>query len=46
MFINPTSPDAPPEIRDAQAAAQANGLKIKLLNATTVAVSCFPSGLA
>jgi len=36
MFINPTSPDAPPEIRDAQAAAQANGLKIKLLNATTV----------
>jgi len=35
MLVNPTSPDAPPEIRDAEAAAQANGLQIKLLNATT-----------
>jgi putative tryptophan/tyrosine transport system substrate-binding protein len=35
MLINPTSPDAAPEIRDAEAAAQANRLQIKLLNATT-----------
>jgi len=35
MLANPTGPDAPPEIRDAQAAAQANGIQIKLLNATT-----------
>ena len=30
------SPDAPPEIRDMQAAAQANGFKITLLNASTL----------
>ena len=36
MLVNPTSPDAAPEIRDVQAAAQANGLSIKLLNASTV----------
>jgi len=30
----PTSPDAVPEIRDAEAAAQANGLQIKMLNAS------------
>ncbi|SIO30890.1 putative ABC transport system substrate-binding protein [Bradyrhizobium erythrophlei] len=35
MLINPASPEAPPEIRDAEAAAQANGVQIKLLNATT-----------
>jgi putative tryptophan/tyrosine transport system substrate-binding protein len=36
MLVNPISPDAVPEIRDVQAAAQANGLLIKLLNASTV----------
>ena len=36
MLVNPISPDAVPEIRDVQAAAQANGLSIKLLNASTV----------
>jgi putative ABC transport system substrate-binding protein len=35
MLVNPLSPDAPPEIRDVQAAAQANGFKITLLNAST-----------
>jgi putative ABC transport system substrate-binding protein len=35
MLVNPTSPDAPPEIRDAEAATQANGLQIKLLSAAT-----------
>lgn len=35
MLVNPLSPDAPPEIRDVQAAAQANGFKIMLLNAST-----------
>jgi putative ABC transport system substrate-binding protein len=35
MLVNPTSPDAAPEIRDVQAAAQANGLQIKMLNAST-----------
>jgi len=35
MLVNPTSPDTAPEIRDAEAAAQANGLRIKLLSATT-----------
>jgi ABC-type uncharacterized transport system substrate-binding protein len=35
MLVNPTSPDAVPEIRDAEAAAQANRLKIKMLNAST-----------
>jgi ABC-type uncharacterized transport system substrate-binding protein len=36
MLVNPISPDAAPEIRDVQAAAQANGLAIKLQNASTV----------
>ena len=36
MLVNPLSPDAPPEIRDVQVAAQTNGLKIRLLNASTV----------
>jgi putative ABC transport system substrate-binding protein len=35
MLVNPLSPDAPPEIRDVQTAAQANGFKITLLNAST-----------
>ena len=35
MLVNPTGPDAAPEIRDAEAAAQANGMQIKLLNAIT-----------
>jgi putative ABC transport system substrate-binding protein len=35
MLVNPLSPDAPPEIRDVQAAAQANGFKITLLSAST-----------
>src|SRR5262245_24918428 len=35
MLVNPISPDAAPEIRDTEAAAQANGLSIKLLNAST-----------
>jgi putative ABC transport system substrate-binding protein len=34
MLVNPTGPDAVPEIRDAEAAAQANGLQIKMLNAS------------
>ena len=36
LLVNPLSPDAPPEIRDIQAAAQANGFKITLLNASTL----------
>jgi putative ABC transport system substrate-binding protein len=36
MLVNPTSPDAVPEIRDVQTAAQANGLQIKMLSASTV----------
>lgn len=36
MLVNPISPDAPPEIRDVQAAAQANGLTIQLQSASTV----------
>jgi putative ABC transport system substrate-binding protein len=35
MLVNPTSPDAVPEIRDAQAAALATGLQITMLNAST-----------
>jgi putative tryptophan/tyrosine transport system substrate-binding protein len=35
MLANPTGPDAVPEIREVQAAAQANGMQIKLLNAST-----------
>jgi putative ABC transport system substrate-binding protein len=37
LLVNPTSPDAPPEIRDVQAAAQANGLQLRLINASTPA---------
>jgi ABC-type uncharacterized transport system substrate-binding protein len=37
MVVNPFSPDAPPEIRDVQAAARANGLQLSLLNASTAA---------
>jgi putative tryptophan/tyrosine transport system substrate-binding protein len=35
MLANPVSPDAVPEIRDAQAAARANGLELKMHNAST-----------
>jgi putative tryptophan/tyrosine transport system substrate-binding protein len=35
MLANPLSPDAPPEIREVQAAAQANGLQLRMLNAST-----------
>jgi putative tryptophan/tyrosine transport system substrate-binding protein len=35
MLVNPHSPDSPPEIRDVQAAASANGLQLRLLNAST-----------
>jgi len=37
MIINPNTPDAVPEIRDVQAAAQANGFRITTVNATTAA---------
>jgi putative ABC transport system substrate-binding protein len=35
MLANPFSPDAIPEIRDVQATARANGLEVKLYNAST-----------
>ena len=35
MLVNPHSPDSPPEIRDVQAAATANGLQLRLLHAST-----------
>jgi putative tryptophan/tyrosine transport system substrate-binding protein len=35
LVVNPFSPDAAPEIRDVQAAAQANGLQVRLFNAST-----------
>jgi putative ABC transport system substrate-binding protein len=35
MLVNPDSPDALPEIRDVQAAAQANNLQLRLINAKT-----------
>src|SRR5262245_1217036 len=35
ILHNPTSPDAVPEIRDVQAAAQAMGLELRIFNATT-----------
>jgi putative ABC transport system substrate-binding protein len=35
ILHNPTSPDAVPEIRDVQAAAQAMGIELRILNATT-----------
>jgi putative ABC transport system substrate-binding protein len=37
MLANPVSPDAVPEIRDVQIAAQANGLELKMYNASTPA---------
>jgi putative ABC transport system substrate-binding protein len=37
MLVNPHSPDAAPEIRDVQAAAQANDLRLRLIHATTPA---------
>jgi putative ABC transport system substrate-binding protein len=37
LLHNPASPDAEPEIRDIQAAAQANGLKLQVINAGTPA---------
>jgi putative ABC transport system substrate-binding protein len=35
MLVNPLGPDAAPEIRDMQAAAQANAMQIRMLNAST-----------
>ena len=35
MLVNPLGPDAVPEIRDVQAAAQANGVQLKTLSAST-----------
>lgn len=35
MLINPYGPDTAPEIRDVQAAARANNLELRLLNAST-----------
>jgi len=35
MLANPLSPDAVPEIRDVQIAAQANGVELKMYNAST-----------
>ena len=37
MLVNPHSPDAAPEVRDVQAAAQANNLQLRLINASTPA---------
>ena len=37
ILHNPTSPDAVPEIRDVQAAAQAMGIELRIFNATTPA---------
>jgi ABC-type uncharacterized transport system substrate-binding protein len=37
MLVNPNSPDAVPEIRGVQAAAQVNGFQITTLNATSAA---------
>ena len=37
MLVNPHSPDAVPEIRDVQAAAHANNLQLRLINASTPA---------
>jgi putative tryptophan/tyrosine transport system substrate-binding protein len=35
MLVNPISPDAAPEIKDVEAAAQANNISLKLLSAST-----------
>jgi putative ABC transport system substrate-binding protein len=37
MLVNPNSPDAVPEIRDVQTAAQVNGFQFMTVNATTAA---------
>jgi putative ABC transport system substrate-binding protein len=37
MLVNPHSPDTAPEVRDVQVAAQANGLQLRLVNASTPA---------
>jgi putative ABC transport system substrate-binding protein len=37
LLINPVSPDAPPEIKDVEAAAQANKISIKHFHASTPA---------
>jgi putative tryptophan/tyrosine transport system substrate-binding protein len=37
MLVNPLSPNAAPEVKDASAAAQAMGLQLKLFNASTLA---------
>jgi putative ABC transport system substrate-binding protein len=37
MLVNPQGPDAAPEVRDVQAAAQVNGLQLRLLNVSTPA---------
>jgi len=37
MLVNPLSPDGPPEMRDVQKAAEANGLQLRTFNASTVA---------
>lgn len=37
MLVNPLGPDAVPEIREMQAAAKANGLQLRLINASTPA---------
>ena len=37
LLVNPVSPDAPPEIKDVEAAAQANRISIKHFNASTPA---------
>jgi ABC-type uncharacterized transport system substrate-binding protein len=36
MLANPSSPEAVPEIREVQGAAQANGVKLRMLNASTL----------
>jgi hypothetical protein len=35
LLVNPASPDAPPEIKDVEAAAQANKISIRRFNAST-----------
>lgn len=37
LVVNPLSPDAPPEIREVQVAARANGLQLRMFNASTAA---------
>jgi putative tryptophan/tyrosine transport system substrate-binding protein len=35
LLVNPSSPDAVPELRDVQAAAQAMGIELRVINAST-----------